>query len=317
MYLASKDKTLTTLDVVAERVESLSKYCTDEFVKVDDISFNHLESMNIGSEAHYLRPAAQQEIAFRLGIPIQYLRKCPSDLQAFNMNHWIKKERNEELFFRFDGSDVRAIFTPKYKPVDNFEILERLDSFGYGPETEVQCHLDGEFMLLNIPDGDKTFTVSKGDAMVPGISVSNSEVGLASLSIAAYILRLICTNGLVSTTAVSASYRHVSRRVLEEFPGVMEKVSSEVSLKKRELAHSLESNVPDPLSTIESFNRQFQLRKEEREAVDWAWPLEIGPAMFHIVQTYTRAAQFEDLSAESRYRLQRVGGLILGMVNKN
>ena len=29
---------------------------------------------------------------------------------------------------------------------------------------------------------------------------------------------------------------------------------------------------------------------------------------------YTRAAQFEGLSAEASYRLQKVGGMVLGMV---
>ena len=37
--------------------------------------------------------------------------------------------------------------------------------------------------------------------------------------------------------------------------------------------------------------------------------------MFHIVQAYTRAAQFEGLSAESSYRMQKVGGEILRMLN--
>jgi hypothetical protein len=57
---------------------------------------------------------AQQSIACRLGIPINYLKKCPPEMQAYSMNHWIKKEKNEELFFRFDAEEVRAIFTPKY-----------------------------------------------------------------------------------------------------------------------------------------------------------------------------------------------------------
>ena len=30
-------------------------------------------------------------VRLRLGIPHQYLRKCPSDLQAENINHWIEK----------------------------------------------------------------------------------------------------------------------------------------------------------------------------------------------------------------------------------
>jgi hypothetical protein len=63
--------------------------------------------------------------------------------------------------------------------------------------------------------------------------------------------------------------------------------------------------------TMESFSRQFQLNKEEREAVAWGWNREGGDTMFHVVNAYTRGAQFEGLSAASGYRLQKVGGMIL------
>jgi hypothetical protein len=76
-------------------------------------------------------------------------------------------------------------------------------------------------------DGKKSFEIN-GDKFKPGISISNSEVGLASLSIAAFIFRLVCTNGLVSKTEISASYRHGSRKILDEFPVTMDKVSYEL-----------------------------------------------------------------------------------------
>ena len=70
------------------------------------------------------------------------------------------------------------------------------------------------------------------------------------------------------------------------------------------------------MQTIESFNRQFNLNQPQKEAVvEWAWPQEIGDNMFAVVNTYTRASQFKGLSAESSYRLQRVGGEVLGMLN--
>jgi hypothetical protein len=40
----------------------------------------------------------------------------------------------------------------------------------------------------------------------------------------------------------------------------------------------------------------------------------MGKTMFHVANAYTRAAQFEGLSAEANYRLQKVGGMVLGMV---
>jgi hypothetical protein len=307
------NKNMTTLGKVSERVNALSKNCHDKMIPVPEISFDSLETMKISNEPHLLRPMAQQSIAWRLGIPINYLRKCPPEVQAYNMNHWIKKEKNEELFFRFDGEEVRAIFTPRYRPVDNFEVLERLDSLGYGSDTKVQSHLDDLFMLVSILDGKQTFSIN-GDRFTPGISVSNSEVGLASLSIAAFFLRLVCTNGIISKTEVSASYRHISLKILEKFPEVLEKVSFELGQQKNQFRISMQTPVENPLMTIESFNRQFQIGEKERELVKLGWEQEMGTTMFHVVNAYTRAAQFEGLSAEDSFRLQKAGGMILGMV---
>lgn len=171
-------------------------------------------------------------------------------------------------------------------------------------------------MLVSIPDADKTFSVN-GDRMTPGISVSNSEVGLASLSISAFVLRLICTNGMISKTEVSASYRHVSIKILNEFPKVLDNVSLELGKQRDQFRTSIESKVDNPLMTVETFNKQFQLGEKEKEAVEWGWSKEMGETMFHLVNAYTRAAQFGGLSAEESYGLQKVGGMIWGMVKEN
>lgn len=72
----------------------------------------------------------------------------------------------------------------------------------------------------------------------------------------------------------------------------------------------MQNKLDNPLATIESFNRQFQIGEKEREAVKWGWEQEMGNTMFHVVNAYTRAAQFEGLSAEASYRLKKEGGAI-------
>jgi hypothetical protein len=305
---------MATLAEVSDRVDAMNHNCHDALVDVPAISFESLEAMKIGGERHALRAVAQRSIAWRLGIPYNYLAKCPPEMQRVQMNHWIRHEKREQLFVRFDGEEVRAVFTPRYKPVDNFEVLARLDEMGYTPDTKVQCSLDGEFMLLSIPDGRRQFKIN-GDKMTPGISISNSEVGLASLSVSAFILRLVCTNGMVSKTEISASYRHVSTKILTELPQVFQKVADGLGKQKDRLKLSLESPVADPLATIERFNRQFALGEQEKEAVAWAWPQEAKENMFAVVNTYTRAAAMEGLPAESSFRLQRVGGEVLSLLS--
>jgi hypothetical protein len=151
--------------------------------------------------------------------------------------------------------------------------------------------------------------------MTPGISISNSEVGLASLSVSAFIYRIVCSNGLCAKTEIFASYRHVSTKILTELPQVFERVADGLGRQKERMKLSMESPVADPLATIESFNRQFGLGEREKEAVAWSWPQEAGETMFNVVNTYTRAAAMEGLAAESSFKLQRVGGEVLGMLS--
>jgi len=305
---------MTTLEKVYDRVSGMARFHEDKLIPVDDVSFADLERVCISGASYNMRPIAQQGICYRLGIPIQYLRKCPTEIQKNNLDYWIRHEKNEKLFFRFDSNEVRAIFTPRYIPTDNKQVLDRLLEHGYRPNTRVQCSLDDQFMLVSVPDDRETFRIN-GDRMTPGISVSNSEVGLAALSISTFTLRLACTNGMISKTAVSASYRHVSDKLLSNLPGVLNELKQGFGQQKEQFQISLESKVENPEVTIESFNRQFELRTEEKEAVAWALAQEYGFTMFSVVNTYTKAAQYELLAAESRFRLQKVGGAILGMMS--
>jgi hypothetical protein len=118
----------------------------------------------------------------------------------------------------------------------------------------------------------------------------------------------------VAKSDVSASYRHVSTKILSEFSRVLEKVSFELGTHRSRFKLSMESPVADPESTLATFNRQFGLITPEKEAVDRAWHHEMGNTMFNVVNTYTRAAQMDGLTAESSFRLSRVGGNILGML---
>ncbi len=142
--------------------------------------------------------------------------------------------------------------------------------------------LDSDMMILSIPDGNKTLDIN-GERITPGVSVTNSEVGLSSLAIEAFMLRLICTNGLISKTEIGASYRHVSMRILSEFPQVLENVSYEVGKQKQQFRLSAESPVDNPALTIGSFNKQFQLNAQEKDAVEIGWRHEYGGTMFNLL----------------------------------
>ena len=72
---------------------------------------------------------------------------------------------------------------------------------------------------------------------------------------------------MVAKTEISASYRHVSTKILVELPQVFEKVSYELGNQRDRFKLSLESPVDNPLQTLDQFNKQFALKEPEREAV--------------------------------------------------
>jgi hypothetical protein len=310
---------LSTLGEVAEIVEQNAQTHRDQLVRSDDIHFVNLEQLVINGELHRVLPHAGRLISNRLGVPHQYLNRCPSGLQAKNLNHWLGEQEDEKEFFvRFENDAVRAVFSPRYKTIDNTDVLNRLDQLGFGPETEVHAQIDPNFMSLSLPDESKSFLVKRGDSIVPGLTISNSEIGLSSLKIEAFFLRLICTNGLIGKASVTSSFRHISKRVLDELPMILRNVSQEASIQAEQFKFSLESPVDHPVETFNSFNQKFLLDEQQKTALDWAWEFEGNAenvSMFHILNSYTKAAQFPDLPVQSQYKLQKVGGEILSMVH--
>jgi len=305
----------TTFENARQMVEAAAANFHDETVPLSEMSFVDLGAISIAGRTHEILPSAQWLFANKLRVPHSYLERCSYELQAHNLNYWLELEKGQRdtFFCRFDGLKMRAVFTDRYKAVDNREILQKMEEYGFKQEAEVHLNLNDSLMVVKVPDYGRMFELGH-DKMTPGIAVSNSEVGILAFSIEAYFYRLVCTNGLISKTQVSSKFRHVSLRALDEFDTTLEQVISESRFGQNRLSASTERTVADPAATMESFNRQFQLTRKEGETVTRAWEIEPGNTMFSVINAYTRAAQDNELSGEERHRLERIGGQILALV---
>ena len=300
---------------VIQRVNEISQNHYDETLPVIDMEFESLKRMCVAGKEVEVMPSAQRLMANRLRVPHSYLMRCPEDLQSRNLNYWIQEEakRRDNLFCRFDGNKLRAVFTDRYTALDHMEVLSRMLEHGFSPDAEVHYYLDQTILVVKVPDYAKRFGFN-GDGIVPGISIANSEVGVLAFSIEAYFFRLICSNGLIAKTAVSSKFKHISRKGLDEFPAVMQQVVHESEQSRGRFLISMETPVDNPESSMVAFNRQFQINKNQAEAVDSAYFNEPGNTMYHLINAYTGGAHSPGLSVEEAYHLERVGGLILAMV---
>ena len=305
----------TTFGQAVAQVNRMAMNYHDETLPVAEMKFHDLDRMAIAGQGVEVLPSAQRLFCNRLAVPHSYLSRCSADLQAANLNYWLELEKGQRdtFFCRFDGDRLRAVFTDRYKALDNREIVGKMMDYGFSPDAEVHLVLSPDLMVLKVPDYARAFQIEK-DKLTPGIAVSNSEVGILAFSIEAYFYRLVCTNGMISKTEVASKFRHVSVRALEEFPDIVRQVIYESRYNQERLAITADRRIDNPASTIESFNRRFLVTRKEAEAVSRAYGLEPGPTMFHVINSYTRAAQDSGLSGEESNKLERIGGQILALV---
>ena len=304
------------LETVINEVHAQSINHYDEIIPLQDMEFDSLTQMWVAGKQIEVAPTAQRLLSNRLRVPYSYLARCPEELQARNLNYWIERERRQRdaFFCRFDANRLRAVFTERYTAIDNMEVLTKILENGFDPAGEIQFSLDDEMMLLKMPEYERAFHLAGDDKIIPGISIANSEVGILALSIEAFYYRLVCTNGLIAKTAVDARYKHISRKVIDEFPDILRGVISQSHRGRDRFMISTQTPVSNPESTIDAFARQFQITQEETQIVKQAYYLEQGATMFHVINAFTRAAQDKRLTASGAYQLERAGGQILGLV---
>jgi hypothetical protein len=311
-------KATTTLGNLIEQVETMSAGNFDETVSLNEMEFSSLNEMWIGGVGVEVLPQAQRLLANRLRTPLSYLERCPAKLQAENLNYWLQQERKvrETYFFRFNGlHQVRALFTDRYTAIDNREILARMPELGFRPEQEVQYMLDDGMMVVKVPEYARSFEVALKDNVVPGISIGNSEIGFLSFCIECFYLRLVCANGMVVPVSAGQSrFKHISRKAFSALAETIRAVSESSNRQQAQMVVSVNTPVPNPIHTIESFNKRFALTLAEGEMVKASFAQEMGETMWNVIQAYTGSARAPELTVEAAYRLERVGGQILALV---
>jgi hypothetical protein len=246
--------------------------------------------------AHYgTTELARRQLADKLGIPYAYferMREKQPDLLDRNVNTWLHSEDDRRLVRTLDGN-VRAVLSDRYRRLDNYDlaehvlpILQRLP--GGRPES---VELTDTRMYLKWIASEVRHEVQPGDVVEAGVVVTNSEVGLGSLSVQPLVYRLVCSNGLIVADH-GLRKTHVGRLIeandsdltvfkddtLEaadkaffmKVRDVVESAVSEVTLRqlsermRRTLGFVLSG---DPVKSVEVIGTKYLLNEQERSGV--------------------------------------------------
>ncbi len=155
-----------------------------------------------------------RQLGASLGIPAKYYDKMRDDypeLLARNVNGWFGHTPARHTVRTLDGN-ARAFLSDRYRRIDNFAVASAaLPIIGEMPDARVEsCEVTENRMYLKVVNPRLEAEVRKGDIVQTGISISNSEVGLGSVTVMPLAFRLVCLNGMIVNDLGRRKY-HIGR----------------------------------------------------------------------------------------------------------
>lgn len=154
---------------------------------------------------------AHRQIGQYLKIPAVYydrMRKEYPQLLALNVNGWFAHTEGERRMLRTMDGTARALLSDRYRRIDNFEVAGAVLPIisGMDGASVESCELTESRMYLKVVNPRVTAEVRKGDIVQTGIIISNSEVGMGSVSVSPLIYRLVCSNGMIAQDGAVRKY---------------------------------------------------------------------------------------------------------------
>jgi len=160
-------------------------------------------------------PLAHRQIASHTKIPADYYDRMQSQapkLLVDSVNTWFSAQPTKRMI-RTLGGDIRAFLSNSYQRIENEEIAEvALPVLMDLPGVQItSCEVTERRLYIHAVVPTVQGEVKRGDVVQAGVLITNSEVGLGSVSVSGLAWRLVCLNGMKTTDTYRRN--HVGRRV--------------------------------------------------------------------------------------------------------
>lgn len=166
------------------------------------------------TEAMPLTDWAHTQVSAKLDIPLKYYRRMRDQapaLLARNINEWLPRGKelisnpnDKRLLLRTQDNKVRAVLSDRYRILDNHDLLLRsLEQFREAGAELHRADLTQNHMYIKAILPYAVEEIRKGDTVVPGVIIQNSEVGAGAFKVMPFLLRQVCENGMIGESAIT------------------------------------------------------------------------------------------------------------------
>jgi hypothetical protein len=174
---------------------------------LDDNGSDRIEPLDVS-------PIAHRQIGTHLSIPAKYYTKMLDEdpaLLVTNVNTWLQRAQSQRMLRVLDGS-ARAFLSNRYLRMDHFPVTQAvIPILGELPDIRFEsCQITENRMYIKVVNPALEAEVAPGDVVQAGLMISNSEVGLGSVSVQPLIYRVQSQTGMfVNDSATKRN--HVGR----------------------------------------------------------------------------------------------------------
>lgn len=334
-------KNTLTLSEFAQEIERCEQEKQDYLVDTRSLRMETDDTITIQGEKEgqlKMLPNFHQQLATKLKIPKPYWDKMTEikGLRSFNANQWLEETPENRLVRTLDGK-ARAYLSDTYKPIDNAPVMSAImpSLVKYKDENNLKIianSLTPHRMTFQVVFPQMEAEVRLGDPVQWGLTFTNSEVGLASWNIRAFIWRLTCLNGAIAESLLRKY--HVGRKRTEDdyniFASDTQKAEQDaMRLQIRDIVKdavegdtfsnyidklkvAAGDNIPKPLKTVENVTKRYGIAQEFNEAILNNMMEEGNPNRYGLVNGLTNLAKKID-DGDMQYDLENTGGKIIDL----
>jgi hypothetical protein len=293
---------------------------------------------------------AHGQLAEYVGVPMPYYRRMLADdpsLLATNVNRWLRDKRDDKRLVRTLDGRARAFLSNGYRTLENEDLAEAVLPVLLEQDLLIlSCEITDRRLYIKAVDrkierdvptgrrmGDGTHTFF--DTVSPAITISNSEVGLGSLSIETGVYTRACTNlAMIGTNfrkfhvgkradlgsevfelLTDDTKRATDRAVWMQTRDVVKAAFDEVKFASvtKKLANAAQDVVPaeDTVEVIERVGRRFSLTEGERKGVLTKLIEGADLTRYGVHAAITRYSQEDAVNYDRATELEKIGGEVI------
>lgn len=329
-------KTDLNLSQLVSQLDYLAAMKKDYLISTDDLSVhsNTAESyIEIQGSAYVMQETAKRQLSSVCGIPYSYVKRIGKEyprLLDSNYNELLSNIHKKKLV-RTIGRQVRAILSDHYKKYENEAVLGTILSLLENIKglNVVSSSLTAERMYVKMISEVERADVKVGDTIAFGAVVTNSEVGMGSITVNPFCMRLVCTNGMALPRYLTSARRiHLGKKfkTIEEYETITEDIEGIKSNIEKCLKSALdpvfymqivdkmkaaaEIKLVDPYESINRTAKLYGLDEQENKIITAHYIAGRDDTLYGLVNAVTRTSQ--DIQSYVRAtEIEKIGADIL------